>query len=163
MIQAVYTESWSCHQHVAPEIKICEIVQCFSAVRSYMFDEHVPIVGFSNSKSTQFGFCWISPFFEAWTFFRQPELLFAQLSFLSKFEQKKKNLFREKPNILRDNQIAFIKRRKSVCVVSQFWLARIPKTSITIWQLKDWNGPRLRRLCLLHAVESQLFKKENVF
>ena len=73
---------------------------------------------------------------------------------------KKKKTFLERSQIFSET----IKlRRKSVCVVSQFWLARIPKTSITIWQLKDWNGPRLRRLCLLHAVESQLFKKENVF
>lgn len=148
MIQAVYTESWSCHQHVAPEIKICETVQCFSAAESYVFDEHVPIVGFSNSTTTQFGCCWISPFFKAWTFFRQPVLLFAQWSFSSKFEQKQP--FSERSQIFSKTiKLSLSKQRKSACIVSQFWLARILKTSITIWVPKDRNGPHLKQAALL--------------
>lgn len=66
MIQAVYAKSWSCHQHVAPKIEICWIVQCLSAIQSPSFGNHLPncrflVLFIANSKTTQYGLHYISP------------------------------------------------------------------------------------------------------
>lgn len=42
MIRAVYAKSWSCHQRMAPEIKICRIEQYLRTVQSPSFGDHVP-------------------------------------------------------------------------------------------------------------------------